>query len=377
MNQSKTFQVSTRLIFGEGSLQRSGEQVLSAGVHRPLIITDRGMVATGIVDTLTHSIHSAGLVFSLFADVESDPGKETVLRAVKAYREGECDGIITLGGGSPMDCAKATGVLASHPGGLDDYFGIGKVINPLPVLFAIPSTVGTGSEVTSFAVISDVERHKKMVIGSPFIAPHTAILDPTVVAGLPERLVAATGMDAMAHAIESVLSVFATPFSDALALEAIHLVSLNIVSAVCDKDLVSRGQLLYASTLAGYAFSNARTGLVHGMAHPVGSYHHVHHGLAIAILLPNVMAFNLPNCPDKLARIAEAMGGPARPEAAIEGVRRLNAATGIPARLGLVGVTPEFLETMAHDAFESGNAQIVNPRKPTYSEVLELYQQAL
>jgi alcohol dehydrogenase len=377
MNQFMTFQASTRLIFGEGSLQRTGEQVLSSGVHHPLVITDPGMVATGWVDALTQSIHSAGLVSSLFTDVESDPGKETVLRAVENYRENGCDSIIAFGGGSPMDCAKATGVLASQSGRLEDYFGIGKVSSPLPVLFAIPSTVGTGSEVTSFAVISDVERHKKMVVGSPFIAPHTAILDPQVVAALPEHLVAATGMDAMAHAIESVLSVFATSFSDAFALEAIHRVHLNIVSAVCDKDPFARGQLLYASTLAGYAFSNARTGLVHGMAHPVGSYHHIHHGLAIAILLPDVMAFNLPDCPDKLVRISEAMGGPARPEAAIEVVRKLNAATGIPARLSLVGVTPEFLETMAQDAFESGNAQIVNPRKPTYSEVLELYQQAL
>jgi alcohol dehydrogenase len=369
MNQSMTFHASTRLAFGEGSLQRTGELALSAGIHLPLIITDAGMVATGMVDVLQHSIRAAGIDSSLFSEVESDPGKETVLHAAAAYHANHCDGIIAFGGGSPMDCAKAAGVLASQPGRLDDYFGIGKVSSPLPVLFAIPSTVGTGSEVTSFAVISDVERHKKMVIGSPFIAPHTAILDPQVVAALPDHLVAATGMDAMAHAIESVLSVFATPFSDALALEAIHLVHLNIVSAVCNKNPLARGQLLYASTLAGYAFSNARTGLVHGMAHPVGSYHHVHHGLAISILLPDVMAFNQPECSDKLVRISEAMGGPAQPEAAIEGVRQLNAETGIPPRLSMVGVTNEFLEVMARDAFESGNAQVVNPRKPTYDEV--------
>jgi alcohol dehydrogenase len=377
MNQSKMFQVSTRLMFGEGVLQRTGELVREAGVCHPMVITDPGMVATGMVDDLIQSIHAAGIESSLFDGVESDPGKDTVIQAAAVYYNHRCDGIIAFGGGSPIDCAKATGVIVTHPGMLDDYFGIGKVVNPLPVLFAIPSTVGTGSEVTSFSVISDIERHKKMVIGSPFIAPHTAILDPQVVASLPERFVAATGMDAMAHAVESVLSVFATPFSDAFALEAIYLVNKYLVAGVCEKNPSARAQLLYASTLAGYAFSNARTGLVHGMAHPIGSYHHVHHGLAIAIMLPDVMEFNLPCCSEKLARIAVSMGGPARPEAAIEGVRRLNEETGIPSRLSQVGVTLEHLEAMAQDAFESGNAQVVNPRKPTFNEVIDLYTKVI
>jgi alcohol dehydrogenase len=376
MNLS-TFQINTRLVFGEGSLQRTGELTKSCGIHHPMIVTDAGMAATGIVGSLQQSLQTAGIESCLFADVESDPGKVTVLAAASSYHENHCDSLIALGGGSPMDCAKAAGVIVSNPGQLDDYFGIGKVVIPLPVLLAIPTTVGTGSEVTAFAVISDIERHKKMVIGSPFIAPHTAVLDPNVVATLPAWLVAATGMDAMAHAIESVLSVFATPFSDALALEAISRVHQNIVPAVCSNDSNARGQLLYASTLAGYAFSNARTGLVHGMAHPVGSYYHVHHGLAISILLPYVMAFNQPSCADKLARIAGAMGYPGKPEAAIQEVRRLNAEIGIPSRLSAVGVTTEHFETMARDAFESGNAQVVNPRKPSYPEVLDLYQQTL
>jgi alcohol dehydrogenase len=377
MNQLMTFQLNTRLIVGEGTLQRTGEQALASGVHHPLIITDPGMVSTGWVASLVQSLHSAGLEVSLFTDVESDPGMDTIVRAAQVYQHENCDGIIAFGGGSPMDCAKAAAVLVSNPGELKDYFGIGKVTQPLPVLFAIPTTVGTGSEVTTFAVISDLDKHKKMVIGSPLIAPHTAILDPEVVATLPERIVAATGIDALAHAIESILSVFATPFSDALALEAVSLVQKNIKQAVCSHDPAARAQLLYASTLAGYAFSNARTGLVHGMAHPIGSYHHVHHGLAIAILLPTVMDFNLPYCSEKLARIANAMGGPARAEAAVLIVRSLNAEVGIPARLSVAGVTSEYFEVMARDAFESGNAQVVNPRKPTYSEVLELYQQAL
>jgi alcohol dehydrogenase len=377
MSQSTTFQLHTRLVFGEGSLQRTGELAKSCGLTHALIVTDAGMVATGIIGAVQQSLHAAGLESSLFADVESDPGKDTVGRAVEVYMREDCDSIIAVGGGSPIDCAKAAGVVVSNPGQLEDYFGIGKVTWPLPVLFAIPTTVGTGSEVTSFAVISDTERHKKMVIGSPLVTPHTAILDPQVVATLPAHLVAATGMDAMAHAIESVLSVFATPFSDALALQAISMVHEYIIAAVCLNDPFARGQLLFASSLAGYAFSNARTGLVHGMAHPVGSYHHVHHGLAIAVLLPYILKFNQPCCSEKLELIAKAMDCPPQPEAAIEAVFELNARVGIPTHLSAVGVTTDFLEVMARDAFESGNAQIVNPRKPSYDEIMQLYLQAL
>jgi alcohol dehydrogenase class IV len=283
---------------------------------------------------------------------------------------------VTVGGGSPMDVAKAVGILASNPGELLTYVGLGKVVYPLPPLVAIPTTVGTGSEVTNFSVITDRDQRKKVVFGSPLLAPRFALLDPELVLSLPTDLVAATGMDALTHAIESVISDFATPFSDALALEAIQMIAAELPVAVKSAELEARGNVLYASTLAGLAFSYARTGLVHGMSHPLSSYCDVPHGLANAILLPYVLAFNAPACEAELSRVATAMGQPARAQAAIDAVRRLSAEVAIPPHLSDVGVTEEFIPNMAQDAFESGNAQVVNPRKPTLAQVVELYRQA-
>jgi alcohol dehydrogenase len=276
-----------------------------------------------------------------------------------------------------MDVAKAAGVLATNPGPFSSYVGLGKVEVPLPLTLAVPTTAGTGSEVTNFAVITDLAQRRKVVIGSPLLAPKYAFLDPELVLTLPPNLVASTGMDALTHAIESVISVFATPFTDGVALEAIRLIAANLPLAVRSAELEPRANLLYASTMAGVAFSYARTGLVHGMAHPLSSYHNVPHGLANAILLPYVLAFNAPACRDGLVRIAIAMGEAGTPQAAVEAVRSLGTEVGIPTHLGEVGVTGEFIPQMAQDAFESGNAQVVNPRKPSLLEVNELFLQAL
>lgn len=216
-----------------------------------------------------------------------------------------------------------------------------------------------------------------MVLGSPLLAPRFAILDPEMVLSLPASLVASTGMDALAHAIESVISLFATAFTDALALEAIRLIAASLPAGVRSAQIEPRADLLYASTMAGMAFSYARTGLVHGMAHPLSSYYDVPHGLANAILLPYVLAFNIPACEAGLARVAAAMGEKAKAQAAIDAVHRLITEVDIPSHLSQIGVTDTFIPQMAQDAFESGNAQVVNPRKPSLSEVVELYQQAL
>jgi alcohol dehydrogenase class IV len=198
-----------------------------------------------------------------------------------------------------------------------------------------------------------------------------------LVLSLPAILTASTGIDALTHAIESVISLFAGPFTDGLALEAIHLIAANLPAAVRTPELAPRASLLYASAMAGMAFSYARTALVHGMAHPLSVYFDVPHGLANAILLPAVLAFNLSHCEPQLARVAVAMGAEASGLAAVDAVRRLSVQVGIPARLSEVGVTEEFIPQMARDAFESGNAQVVNPRKPTYDQVVHLYRQVL
>lgn len=377
MNNPGIFQATTRIIFGEKSCQNAGEVLQGFQASNAFIITDAGLVKTGIVDRVREALVSSGIDVQVFDAVEADPSIETVEAAFGEYRKHKSDCIVAVGGGSPIDCAKGLGVLVSNPGKLEDYFGANKVTESLPPLIAIPTTVGTGSEVTQYAVISDLVQNKKKVIGSERIAPRAAILDPELVASLPLSLVSATAMDALTHAVEAVISVFASPFTDALGLEAIHQVNNWLPEAMRSPGLPARANLLYASTMAGQAFCYGKTGLVHGMAHPVGSYYHIHHGLAIAILLPYVLMFNLPACEGKLTRIAAAMGAHPDPEAAIQAVIELNKIAGIPSHLSEVGVTEQHLESMARDAFESGNAQVVNPRKPSYEEVLELYRQAL
>jgi alcohol dehydrogenase len=374
---SATFQASTLVHFGPGAVSKIAEVVPTLKTNKLLFITDAGLVRCGVAARVLDVLAEVGVEGVVFDEVEPNPSIETVERAHIRYREAACAGIVVVGGGSPIDVAKGVGVLATNPGPLSSYVGKGKVSTSLPPLLAVPTTVGTGSEVTIYAVITDRAQRKKVVIGSPLLVPGYAFLDPELVLTLPANLVAATGMDALTHAIESVISTFATPFSDAMALEAIRFIVTHLPSAVRAPGIDSLGTMLYASTMAGMAFSCARTGLVHGMAHPLSCYHDVPHGLANALLLPYVLAFNLSSCEDRLARVAVAMGEADVAQAAVDAVRRLNAQVGIPAGLGELGVTETFIQQMARDAYESGNAQVVNPRKPSYPEVIELYQQAL
>jgi alcohol dehydrogenase class IV len=377
MAQTISFPSSVPLILGPGSVTRVGNVAREIKLDKVLLVTDAGLVEAGISQRVASVLASAGIECVVFDAVEPNPSIETVEQAALRYREASCTGLVAVGGGSPMDVAKAAGVLVTNPSQISAYLGRDRVRVPLPPLVAIPTTVGTGSEVTTVAVISDQTQRKKVVIGSPFLAPRVALLDPELVLSLPAQLVASTGLDALTHAIESIISVFAIPFTDALALEAIRLIVKSLSAGVEAAELDSRAHLLYASTMAGMAFRSARTGLVHAMSHPLSCYYDVPHGLANAILLPYVLAFNAAVCEDQLARVAQAVGETASAWAAIEAVQRLSADVGIPSGLSEVGVTDVYIPAMAQDAFESENAQIVNPRKPTLSEVADLYRQAL
>ena len=377
MAEVALFQLGTSVTFGPGALAGIGQAARELGLGKALIITDPGVNAAGITGRVAQALALADIESVVFDAVEPNPSLETAEKAAARYRETGCSGIIAVGGGSPMDAAKGAGVLLANPGDLMAYVGVNKVAQALPPLIAVPTTVGTGSEVTRFAVLTNTAQRRKLVLASALLMPHSALLDPELVYGMPAGLVAATGMDALTHAIESIISVFASPFSDALGLEAIHMITRHLPPAVRSADKEARASLLYASCLAGMAFNSARTGLVHGMSHPLSSYYGVPHGMANAILLPYVLAFNAPTCEGGLARIAGAMGQPAQAQAAIEAVCRLSAEVGIPARLGQVQVDETFIPNMAQDAFESGNAQLINPRKPTLAEVIELYRQAL
>lgn len=292
---------------------------------------------------------------------------------------------MAVGGGSSMDAAKGGGILITNDGQLRDFADGGEIVkipNSLPPLVAIPTTVGTGSEVTKFAALTDYDACQKLLFTGDVLIPTVGILDPELVRSLPSHLVDATGMDALTHAIESRLSVLATPESDALAEEAIGLIMNALPTAVhadsnSEKVQTARAKMLYASTLAALGLNTAFAGLVHGMSHPLTSYVGIPHGLANALLLPDVLIFNAPACAPALARVARAMGKGNQPEAAIKAVQQLNATLHLPSTLSELGVTEQLIPYMAREAFESGNAQLVNPRKPTFEEVVELYQQLL
>lgn len=382
MRQISAFENNPRLLYGSGCVAQLGGRLGKLGVQKALIVTDPGIVAAGLVDRVIAQVTKAGIAHVVFDEIEPNPSLETAELIARIYHEEGCSGMIAVGGGSPMDAAKGAGILLTNRGELRDFANGTQIAASLPPTVAIPTTVGTGSEVTKFAVLTDHDAAQKLMLTSERLVPALAILDPELVYALPAQIVAMTGIDALTHAIESVLSVFAKPTSDALALEAISLISRHLLTAVtvngtsADGQL-ARSQLLYASTLAGMAFNDALLGLVHGMSHPLTSYYGVPHGLANALLLPPVMRFNAPVCASALGRVAQAMGKPSSAEAAIEAVGQLIGQLGLPTTLGAVGVTETFMAYLVADAFASANAQIINPRTPTEAEILGLYRQLL
>ena len=382
--QTGNFQVATRLLFGSGSLAALPEELSRLEVRAPLLVTDAGLRRAGISGRVERTLQAAGFDVRVFDDVEANPSIETVNAALDLYRRSGRDSMVALGGGSPIDVAKVAGVLVGNEGTVHDFVGLDTFSNPLPPVITIPTTVGTGSEATTFAVVTDHSAKKKVVIGNRLLAPVLAILDPQLTLTLPAPLVASTGLDALTHAVESHLTTVASDFTDAVGLHAVRLIARNIEKAVSpERDEETMGYMLHASCLAGMAFSFGRTALVHAMAHPLGAYYDVPHGMANSILLPYVMQYNRPACEDRLADLGRAMGfaqtstapGDAA-DAFVQGIAELSQRVGIPPRLSEVGVTDEFVPQMAIDAAESGNAK-VNPRVPTVEEVEKLYCSAL
>ncbi len=293
--------------------------------------------------------------------------------------------IIAVGGGSPIDTGKAIAALSSNPGRISDYMGANKIPKPCAPLVAIPTTAGTGSEVTPFTIITETD--VKMLISSPKILPTVAIVDPLMTVKMPRGITAATGLDALTHAIEAYVSVRAQPLTDTFALRAINLISGNIRAAYSHPDdLEARGNMLMGALQAGLAFANSSVALVHGMARPIGAYFHVAHGVSNAVLLPTVIEWSVPGNPNRYAEIAAAMGegteGLTTDEAArrtVSAVRRLNADLQIPSLRGLgidVARFESVVEKMAVDAIASGSPGN-NPRKASSEEIVALYRRAL
>ena len=327
------------LLVGPGSSGRLGQAVTGFGHRRVLIVTDAVIAKLGLLKNLTDALTAGGTPYVVFDEITPDAPIPLIERGIDFYREHGCDAIVAFGGGSSMDASKAIAVSISNPGkslrALAGYFK--GLRTPVPI-YAVPTTAGTGSEVTVAAVISDPERQSKLVIVDPRMVPKMAALDPSLMTGLPPHITAATGIDALTHAVESFVGHWATPYTDGLALSAVGLIFENLRTACRDgKNLEAREKMLLASTYAGMAFTRANVGYVHAIAHQFGGRYHTAHGLANAIMLPHVLKFSAPDILPRLAQLAvrAKVGSEEEDEAElaekfIAAVEQLNRDIGIP-----------------------------------------------
>ncbi len=381
------FQVRPRVLYGPGVVREVGFEAQKIGGSRAVIVTDKVLRQTGLVDRVVEGLAGSGVELAgIFDEVPPNSEVRLVDRAAAQARAWGCDVLIAVGGGSVIDTAKGMNIVLSEGGSILDYEGAGMLNRPMGPLVAIPTTAGTGSEITIAAVIKDDARGIKLEFSSPFIPPNVAILDPELTLGLPPGLTASTGMDALTHSIEAYLSPFSEPVSDALGLHAIRMIAANLPLAVHHgDDLEVRGNMLLAASISGMSFSNALCGIVHAMAHACGGRFSVPHGVANAILLPYGMEFNLEVAAPRLAEVAAALGvdvagqkldAETAARAGIATVRRLSQDCGLPSRLRDVGVSQDGLAQMAGDAL--GDAMMIsNPRPATEEEITALYEQAL
>jgi alcohol dehydrogenase len=384
--KSFEFKLPTRVLFGVNLVDSLGEEVKALEIQQLLLVTDKGVVNAGLLDRVTRALQAAGIKFTIFDSVEANPTTTTVHSGAELFRKNGCDGLVALGGGSPMDAAKAIGVQATHVGDIMDYSRrVGKPVQKItPPLVAVPTTAGTGSEVTWVSVLVDPVDKVKIVVPSPFIAATVAVVDPSLTVSLPPEVTASTGMDALTHAIEAYVSIKSHPVADSLALEAIQLISANLREAVGNGDnLAARASMLLASTMAGMAFVNASVGLVHAVAHALGGFFNIAHGLANAVMLPPVMRLSLIGNPAKYADIAVAMGetvdGLTDMEAAREAVfavETLAGDIGIPQDLKQLGADPTRISDLAEETMNQTGAFPFNPRKVGKRELMQLFEQA-
>jgi alcohol dehydrogenase len=378
------FALATRIEFGEGAATSVGAEAASLG-RRAFVVSDPGVEAAGLVDPVLRSLRQSGLEAKLFAEVETNPRAATIDRGAALARDLKADVIVAVGGGSPIDSAKAISAVLTHGGVAFDYEYVTEdpVPGPCAPVIAIPTTSGTGSEVTSWAIVTDSSRNYKMPIGSIHLAPRVAIMDPLLTLTLPPAATATTGVDALVHAIESFTARCANPISDGLSLYAIELIGTYLEMAVADgSNLEARAAMMLASLTAGIAFGNADTAAVHSMGEALGGLFDLGHGLTMAICLPHVLRLNAPAVPMKVARIGQALGLPVdelRPDVAAEATVGL--ITDLMRRLGTpsladVGVTASDVPQLVGIAMlNTGNPD--NPVEVNEQVLTRLYLEAL
>lgn len=384
--QSFVFNTTASIVFEPGAASRIGASVGKRLGPSVLFVTDPGLAALGLADTAMGSLRSQGIDVLLFDQVEADPSRATLMAAVEAGRGAAASGVIGFGGGSSLDIAKLAALLIGSGENLDDAWGVGNAKGPRLPLVLVPTTAGTGSEVTPVSIIT-VGEDEKRGVSSPLILPDIAILDPELTRGLPPAITAATGIDAMVHAIEAYASKSANNnlLSKTLARQALRLLAANIETAVVDGgDMAARSAMLLGSMLAGQAFANSPVAAVHALAYPIGGIFHVPHGLSNALVLPHVLRFNAPAAaqlyaeiaPDVFPHLASVASSEAQCASFIEGMADLCRKVGLPSRLRDVGIGQGDLDRLAQDAMKQQRLLVNNPRPVSEDDARGIYRAA-
>ncbi len=400
MRTTWTFHTAGELVFGRGAAAQLGRRLASSGAKRVLVVTDAHLIQAGLVDRIRSALSDAGVACEVFAGGRAEPSLAVADEAVAAGRVCRPDWLVGLGGGSNLDLAKVVALILAHGGTPADYVGEDRVPGPVLPLAAVPTTAGTGSEVSAAAVLTDTERQLKVGLMSNHLRPRLALVDPLLTVSCPPRVTADSGIDALTHAIEALtavdfqqfplpaekVSVYQGrfPLADLAAREAVRLVGRHLATAVHEpENLEAREGMALAATLAGMAFSNAGVAAVHALEYPVGAAVHCSHGAGNGLLLPYVMQFNQAVRQRELAEIASLLGADvaglepeAAAQAAIEAVRRLRREIGIPDRLRELGVRVEQLRTFAEKAGSIERILRVNPRPATVDDLEAIYRAA-
>ncbi|HAS6384486.1 TPA: L-threonine dehydrogenase [Vibrio vulnificus] len=381
---ASAFFIPTVNLMGAGCLKDAADSIKAQGFTKGLIVTDKILNQIGVVKQVQDLLSERHIEAVVFDGTQPNPTIGNVNAGLALLKQNECDFVISLGGGSPHDCAKGIALVAANGGEIADYEGVDKSAKPMLPLIAINTTAGTASEMTRFCIITDEERHIKMAIVDKHTTPLISVNDPELMLAKPASLTAATGMDALTHAVEAYVSIAATPITDAVAIKAIELIQAHLRTAVAHgDDIEAREQMAYAQFMAGMAFNNASLGYVHAMAHQLGGFYDLPHGVCNAILLPHVQRYNAQVCSERLRDVAKAMGvnvegmsAEQGAEAAIDAIVALAKDVGIPAGIRELGAKSEDIPTLADNALKDA-CGFTNPKQATHEEISAIFEAAM
>ena len=381
---SSAFYIPTVNFMGAGCLTQATDAIKSHGFKKALIVTDKVLNQIGVVTQVAVLLTERDIESVVYDGTQPNPTIKNVDEGLALLKENQCDFVISLGGGSPHDCAKGIALLAANGGQIGDYEGVDRSAKAQLPVVAINTTAGTASEMTRFCIITDEERHIKMAIVDKNTTPLMSVNDPQLMLAKPASLTAATGMDALTHAIEAYVSIAATPITDAVAIKAIELIQQNLRTAVKEgQNLNAREQMAYAQFMAGMAFNNASLGYVHAMAHQLGGYYNLPHGVCNAVLLPHVQRYNAQVSAERLRDVAKAMGVDVEgmtaeqgADSALEAIVALSKDVGIPSGLKELGAKEEDIALLADNALKDA-CGFTNPKQATHEEISQIFMAAM